>query len=508
VSARLDGIVIGAGANGLTAAATLGKAGRRILVLEARDAIGGLAGSIEFQPGFRGPGPLHDTGRLRPWVVRELGLEAHGLRLRARPEPLTAIDDSGGAVTLSGDLEQTAAALDRAAAGDGKAWRRYHADHAAILDLLRAFVDEPPVDLVHAESMGLWDLGRRALRVRRLGRRQMMEALRLPALSIRDALGEYFRGGLVQAALALPAVGGTWTAPRSPGSNLNLLLDRATSGPGVEGGGAALLAALERCARSCGVDLRTGAEVAAVLVDRGRVRGVRLAGGEAVEAPRVISSIHPASLLLDRLPLGALTWRTRRRVENFRSRGTTSQVLLALGGPPAFRGAGRPLPRVVLAPDLEAIERAFDPVKYRQVGRPVLEYHAVEGGAGGGGVVASVLVHFTPYHREPAWDEDARERLGDLVLEILEAHAPGIGARLQGRLVRTPRDLEAAYSLPGGHIHHGEHALDQLLVRPVPECCRYRTPVEGLWLCGGGSHPGGGLTCAPGGLAAKAILGE
>lgn len=506
MSARPDGIVIGAGANGLTAAAMLGKAGQRILVLEARDGIGGLAGSVEFQPGFHGPGPLHDTGRLRPWVVRELGLEDHGLRLRARPERLTAIDDAGGAVTLTADPEATAAALERAAPGDGDAWRRYHTDHAAILDVLRAFVDEPPVDLVHAESMGLWDLARRALRVRRLGRRQMMEALRLPALSIRDALGEYFRGGLVQAALAVPAVGGTWTAPRSPGSNLGLLLDRATAGPGVEGGGAALLGALERRARACGVELRTGAEVATVLVDRGRVRGVRLANGEEIEAPRVISSIHPASLLLDRLPLGALTWRTRRRLETFRSRGTTSQVLLALDGPPAFRGAEGPLRRVILAADLEAIEKAFDPVKYRQVGRPVLEYRTVEEGAVGGGVVASVLVHFTPYHREPPWDGDARERLGDQVVEMLEAHAPGTAARLQGRLVRTPRDLEAAYGLPGGHIHHGEHALDQILVRPVPECCRYRTPVEGLWLCGGGSHPGGGLTCAPGGLAAKAIL--
>lgn len=511
MSGGADVVVIGAGPNGLTAAARLSKAGLRVVVLEARGTIGGLAAGEEFHPGYRGPGPLHDAAGLRPAVVEELDLTSHGLRLRSEPPAVVAVDGDGAALRLGGGEEPTAVAIEQHSAGDGEAWRRYRAHLAPQREVLRQFLDEPPVDLIHAETMGIWELGRRALRLRRLGRRDMMELFRLPTMSVADGLGEWFRSDLLKAALALPAVAGTWMGPRSPGSNLNLLLAEAAAGTGVQGGAVAVVEALARCARAHGAEIRTGARVDGILLDGGAVRGVRLAEGEEVSARQVAASCHPARLLLDLLPPGSIPYRLEHRLARYRSRGTTAHVLLALSAPPEFRGWDGPVELARLAGSLDAIERAFDAVKYRRISeRPVLEVRiptacdpslAPEGHA-----VASILVHYAPYHREPEWDDAARDQLGDLVLDLLEAHAPGVRGSVVARQTLTPHDLEARYAIPGGHIHHGEHALDQILVRPVPECARYATPIRGLFLCGSGSHPGGGLTCAPGALAAAAML--
>jgi phytoene dehydrogenase-like protein len=346
------------------------------------------------------------------------------------------------------------------------------------------------------------------MRVRRLGRRDMMELLRLPPMCVADWLGEFFTSPLLKAALALPAVAGDFLGPWSPGSTAALLLTEAASGPGVEGGGSAIAAALERAARAAGVEIRTGARVRAIALDKGAVAGVELEGGERIAGGRIAASCHPRTVFLDLLPPGATAFRLRERIANFRSRGTTAQVLLAVQKEVAL-----PEQAAVarIAGHVDDIERAFDAAKHRRFpDAEVLEVAVPSASdsarAPAGASVVSALA-FAAYQIEGGWTDAARERLAGRVIEVLDRHLlPGIRDAVVGKAVLAPPDLEERYGLVGGNLHHGEHGLDQLLVRPIPECVGYRTPITGLFLCGSGSHPGGGLTCAPGLLAAEAML--
>ena len=512
MSAAYDVLVIGAGHNGLTAAGLLARRGRKVLVLERREVVGGMAAPEEFQPGYRSAGLLQDTAGVRPSVVRALELERHGLRVRDRPPDVLALGDDGSGVLLSGSVERAAREIAGRSPPDAERYARYRAFLGRVRRVVGRFFDEPPLNLVDLESAGRWEPIKHALRIRRLGSRDMLELLRLPPMCAADWLGEWFEDDLLKAALALPAISGTFLGPRSPGSNFNLLLREAAAGPGVEGDGPALIAALEKSVRDHGVEIRTGATVERVLLGRHSVEGVALAGGEEIRAVVVAASCDPKRLFLELLSPGSIARRLEHRIEKFRTRGTTAQVLLALNRP--LRFACRPEQPVELARtggDLIRLERAFDAVKYRKLpDEPVLEVHvptvSCPGLAPDGHEVASILVHFVPYDLEPGWDDEQQERLADRVVTILERHAPGVTAATVARQVLSPVDLEARYALTGGHVHHGEHALDQLLIRPAPECVGYRTPIPGLFLCGSGSHPGGGLTCAPGRLAARAIL--
>ncbi len=506
-----DAIIIGAGHNGLTTAALLARRGRRVLVLEQRDAIGGLASSDEFHPGYRGAGVHHDTTGIRRAVVQALGLERHGLRLRARRPEVLALGHEGRALLLDGNDERTARAIAQHVPADGERYLRYRAFIDRVRGVLERFLDEPPIDPTGLERRGLRDAMRGALRLRLLGKRDMLELLRLPAMCVADWLDEWFESDLLKASLALPALAGSFTGPRSPGSNLNLLLWEA-GGSGVIGGGPALVAALEAAARDAGAEIRSGARAEAIVLDGSGACGVRLRGGETIPAGLVAASCDPKRTLLELLPPFSITQRLEHRIRKLRTRGTTAHMLLALSAPPRF--AGLPERDVGFARtgnDLLSIERSFDAVKYRRVSdEPVLDIHVPTVDAPqlapAGHAVVSVLVHCVPYDRDPPWDRGARERLSDSVLSILERHAPGVSSTLVASAISTPRELETRYGVSGGHTHHGEHALDQRLLRPAPGCIRYGTPVAGLFLCGSGSHPGGGLTCAPGALAAAAIL--
>jgi phytoene dehydrogenase-like protein len=228
----------------------------------------------------------------------------------------------------------------------------------------------------------------------------------------------------------------------------------------------------------------------------------------------VAASCDPKHLFLELLPAGAIPYRLEHRVRTWRTRGTTAQVLLAVAGPVRFAAAPNdPIEFARTGGSLVAIERAFDAVKYRRFSEmPILDIQVPTVSAPelapAGHSVVSILVHFAPYELEGGWDEAKRKALGDRVVAILEKHAPGIGAKIVGGDVLSPAEIETRYGTAGGHIHHGEHALDQILIRPAPECVGYRTPLAGLYMCGSGSHPGGGLTCRPGALAAGAILGR
>jgi len=512
VSPAIDLIVIGSGVNGLTTAARVARAGRSVLVLERRAVAGGLAAAEEFHPGYRSPGFFQDTGGLRPAVVSGLGLVGHGLEMRSEPAPILALGGKGGAILLHADPDRAAPEIAAHSAADASRYAGFRAFLAGIRPLLADFIDRPPLNLIEIDSESPWELMRRGLGIRRLGAKRMMELLRLPPMAVADWLGEWFECGLLKAALALPSVAGAYMGPRSPQSAMNLLLHEGAAGPGVVGGSQALAAALEKCAGASGARIRTGARVERLLVGSKGVEGVRLAGGEEIRAAGVAAACDPKQLFLDLLPTGALPGRVIEKIRAFRTRGTTAQVLLAMSRPLRFAARQEvPVELARIGRDLDHLEKAFDAVKYRRWSEdPVLEVQAASAVSGrlapAGHDAVSILVHHAPYDLEGGWDAETAERLAELVLSRLEEHAPGIRSAVVARAVRSPADLEALYGLTGGHVHHGEYALDQLLVRPIPECVGYRSPLAGLHLCGSGSHPGGGLTCAPGWLAAAEIL--
>jgi len=512
MSRSFDAVIIGAGHNGLTAAGLIAKRGRRVLVVERRDRIGGMAASEEFHAGFRSAGLLHDSSGVRQRVVDALDLTRHGLVTTAGRPDVLALTPGGGAIPLYGDEGRTVAALQTALPDDAPRYHGYRAVLARLRPVLRDFLDRPAIDLTEIETMSAWEALTRAIGVRRLGKRDMMELLRLPPMCVEDWLAEWFASGPLRAALALPAVAGSFLGPRSPGSNFNLLLHEAGSGRAVTKGGPMLIAALERAARHHGAEIQVGAPVARILAGTSGAEGVVLESGEEIRARVVAASCDPSQVFLRLLPPGIIPSALEHKVTKIRTRGTTAQVLLAVRGPVRFRGAADASWEFArLCGDVEDLERAFDPVKYRALPeRPALDVHVpteVDADlAPAGDSVVSVLAHFVPYDLDGGWNAAAKDLLAKRVIGLLEEHVSGLSGRIAGLHVSSPVDLEARYGMTGGNIHHIDHGLDQRMIRPAPGCCRYETPVRGLILCGSGSHPGGGLTCAPGSMAARTLL--
>lgn len=507
---RFDVVIVGAGANGLTTAALLARRGRRVIVLERLEQAGGRGAAEEFHPGYRSGGLLQDASTLRASVVRDLELGRHGLSVTPGRSRVLAWAETGGPLLLGRTTEETVANLGSLSGNEARNYAAYRRGIERLAPVLRAFLERPPLDLVRPESNSLAVLARRALQIRRLGASDTMELLRIPPMCVADWLGEWFGSEPLKAALAVPAISGSYAGPWSPATAFNLLLWEVAAGSAVEGGPSAVVEALERAARASGAEIRTGASVAGITLNGDAASGVRLNDGETIEARRVALAGDVKRGLLDLLPPGAIPHRLRRRIENYRSRGTTAALDLAVAAGVQFEGGeGAALART--GGSLDDLERAFDPVKYRALPEtPLLEIHlptlqrpelAPEGCS-----VVSVLVHFVPYELDGGWSDERRQILEERALARLERALPGLTKTVVGRRLRVPADLERQYALSGGQIHGGEQSLDQLLVRPAPECFRYSTPVPDLFLCGSGSHPGGGLSCGPGALAADAIL--
>ncbi|MEJ2169801.1 MAG: NAD(P)/FAD-dependent oxidoreductase [Desulfobacterales bacterium] len=504
-----DAIIIGAGHNGLTAAALLAKQGRNVLILERRCIIGGLAAGEEFHPGYHTVGLLHDVSQIRARVVRALNLKSHGLQILSQRPAGLALDPGGRGILLGNKDRQTAKEIGFYSPEDAGRYLKYRKFIKRVAGVVNRIFDKPPA--APTDHRMLWHLFKTGFALRRLGKTTMFKLLGAAPMSAADWLDQWFETGCLKCGLANAGLGGSFAGPRSPGSAFNLLLWECAARHHIRSGPQALIDALEKAAKSYGVEIKTESEVSEIEVFEGRVRGVVLKKGERIPAAVVAASCDPRHTFLDLVPGHQIESRLKRRIQHIRGTGSTAKVNLALDTQLQFSGrAGEKIAFARTGRTLDQIEKAFDACKNgRYAADPILDIHVASASdpdlAPPGHSVVSILVHFVPYDLRPQWDRDQIEKLGDSVVAALEQYAPGVSNAIVARQVLSPVDLEARYGLKRGHIFHGEHALDQLILRPSPECARYHTPIEGLYLCGSGSHPGGGITCAPGALAASAV---
>ena len=528
MQADYDAIVIGAGHNGLTAAAYLARGGLRVLVLEARDLVGGAA-VTETLGGVRVPALAHTVGRLRPSVARELELAKHGLALVAPEVRVFAPQPDGRAVTLWADLGRTVDALRAWSDDDATTYVEYDRSVRSLSKFLADLGDEAPPE-IKAPSFGDALLGLRLGRAfRGLGKDDGRTILRVLAMAAADFVAESFSTEAIRATLAWRGVRYTAMGPWSAGTTQVLLADAAGNDGGAagetvfaKGGPSALSEALASAARAAGAEIRTGAKVVAVTTADGAVTGVALASGEVIAAGAVVSGLDPKQLLtklLDPVTVGpSMRW----RAGNIRTPGSVAKVNLVLDGLPDFPAAGGDARLLrgriqVGTTSIDAMEHAFDASKYGRIAdEPVLEATipslvdpSLVAGAPDGTHVMSVLMQWMPTAPPEGDWASQREAVGDLAVRTLETVAPGLGVRVTARQVLTPADLETEYGLTGGHPLHAEPALDSFFLwRPLLGWARYRMPVEGLYLAGSGAHPGGGVTGAPGRNAAAEIIAD
>jgi phytoene dehydrogenase-like protein len=513
-----DCIVIGGGHNGLVCAAYLARSGRSVLVLEAADQVGGAAITREFAPGFRVSACAHLLHLMPGSLIRDLKLDACGLQLAATRTPTTAIAPDAPPLPID---PQDLTGLAARSSADAAAFPGYHARLRRLAEALNPVLESAPPRLGTQSWHDRLSWLQIGWRIRRLGRRDMRELLRIGGMCVQDLLDEHFETPLLKGALAFDAVLGTHAGPRSPGSVFPLLYRMAAEARGGSalaqplGGLGALSDALARAARSAGAAIRTGAAVERILVRDDRAAGVLLNCGEQISAHNVISNADPKTTFLQLLGGEYLDAGFVRRIAHLRARGVTAKLHLALNRLPQFTGLNQSaLPgRLLLAPSLDYIERAFNHAKYGEFSpAPIVELTVPTVSdpslAPAGRHVLSAVVQYAPYDGAAGWQHE-RARFADLIIDALERCAPGLRSTVEACELLAPPDIEREFRISGGHWHHAELALDQFfIVRPVPGATQYRTPVGGLYLCGAGCHPGGGVMGIAGRNAARQLIRE
>ena len=511
---RYDAIIVGGGHNGLVCATYLARAGRSVLVLEASGQLGGAAATREFAPGFKVSACAHLLHLMPAALMKELNLGAHGLKFAGAALPSTALSTDGAHLALG------ASAGAQLSAADATAYLEWQRLVRQLSGVLHPVLNAPPPRLgtdAWGDRRSLLGLG---WRMRRLGRRDMRELLRIGLMNVHDLLEDRFAHPLLKGALALDAVLGTNYGPRSPGSVLSLLY-RFAACSGTEslaqpqGGLGAFSAALGRAATAAGAEVLTATPVERILVKDDRASGVALASGEQVSAGAVISNADPKTTFLDLLGTEYLDAGFVRRVTHLRTRGITAKLHLALERLPQFPGveAAALRGRLLVAPNADYIERAYNHAKYEEYSQaPMLEVTlptlADPALAPAGKHVASIVVQYAPYALKEGW-ASGRQRFTDIVIETLAAYAPDLRQCVRAAELVTPVDIEREFRISGGHWHHAELAFDQFfMVRPVPGATQYQTPLPGLYLCGAGCHPGGGVMGLAGRNAARQVMSQ
>jgi len=519
-----DVIVIGAGHNGLTHAAYLARAGRRVLVLERRPVVGGAAVTEEVFPGFHFSELSYVVSLLRPEIIRELDLPRHGLQILPLDGTFTPMPD-GNYLWRTDDASHTRREIARHSIADSEAYGDYGRLMVELARFVKPMLEIEPIDPWAFRPRDVRPALSLARRFTRLPAARRHVLLQLMTMSAVDFLDQWFETDVLKATMSASGVIGTHLGVRSPGTAYVLLhhymgeIDGAFRSWGfARGGTGAISNAIAGAAREAGAEIRTDAPVRHITVHDGRATGVTLESGESIAAPVVSSSTDPRRTFLGLLGADHLPPEFAADLRRYRYRGSSAKVNLALGGLPDFRsrpGNGPHLRGAIsISPGVDYMEHAYDDSKYGRFSRrpyldiviPTLTDPSL---APPGRHVMSCFVQYAPYHlRSSTWDAE-REALGDAVIDTIAEHAPNIRDIILHRQVLTPLDLEREFGLTEGNIFHGELSLDQLFfLRPVPGWARYRSPVRGLFLCGSGAHPGGGIMAAPGRNAARAVLAD
>lgn len=522
---QFDAIIIGAGHNGLVAGFYLARAGLRVCLLERLDIVGGCAVTEEFVPGFRNSVASYTVSLLQPKVIRDMRLHDRGYQVVERPISNFLPLDDGRYLKVGGGLERTQAEFARFSHKDAAALPAYWAMLDDVADVLRALALQAPPE-AGGGVQSLLRLLRQAGPVSRLSVDRQRDLLGLFTRSARDVLDDWFDSDPVKAVFGFDAVVGHYASPDAPGSAYVLLHHVFGEVNGQKGawghslgGMGAITTAMAEAAREAGAEIRLESPVARVLVDGGRVAGVRLSGGAELHAPIVLSNLGPKPLFERLLDPADIPPDVRRRMAAFRVGSGTLRMNVALSALPRFQA----LPDegehhrsgIILAPSLDYMDRAFTDAKaFGWSRQPIVEMlipSTVDSSlAPDGAHVASLFCQqFAPtLAGGQSWAE-CEEAAADTVFETVERFAPGFRKLVVGRQILSPGGLEARFGLAGGDIFHGKMTLDQLWgARPTLGMGAYRGPIKGLYLCGAGSHPGGGVTGAPGHNAARAVLAD
>jgi phytoene dehydrogenase-like protein len=518
-----DAIVIGGGHNGLVNAAYLARAGRRVLVLEARDRVGGAAVTEEVFPGFKFSVFSYVVSLLRPEIIRDLDLPSHGLHVLPLESTVTPMLN-GDYLGQWGDHDQSRRELYRHSPRDADAYDEYgrlmyHMAHA--VKPILAMVPPDPTSLSPRDLLGMLRFGKH---MRGLGAGKFNALHKLMTMSAADFLDEWFETDVLKATKSASGIIGTFLGPRSPGTAYVLLHHYMGELDGVfrawgfaKGGTGSISEAIASAARGFGAEIRTSAKVARVRVHGERATGVVLENGDEIGASVVVSGLDPRRTFLQLLEPKDLPQDFAASIRRFKFRGSSGKVNLALSELPNFTclpGNGAHLRGAMsISPSMDWVEHAYDDAKYGEFSRRpymdiVIPSLIDPGMAPPGKHVMSIFVQYAPYALNGGWTDAKREAFGDTVIDTIAQFAPNIRSAILHRQVITPADIERITGLSEGNIFQGELALQQLFFfRPAHSWARYRTPVRGYYQCGSGTHPGGGIMGASGRLAALEILG-
>ena len=517
-----DAIVIGGGHNGLVHAAYLARAGRRVLVLERRHVLGGAAVTEEVFPGFHVSVCSYVVSLLRPQIIRELDLARHGFEVLPLDGTFTPMPN-GNYLWRVNDHGRTRREILRHSRLDAEAYDEYGRAMIDMARFVKPTLDRRAPDPLSLSPADLRDLLRLGRRFQSMSSESRYRLVQLMTMSAADFLDQWFETDVLKATMSASGIIGTFQGVRSPGTAYVLLhhymgeIDGAFRSWGfAKGGTGAISNAIAAAAREAGVEIRTEAPIAKILVREGRTRGVVLANGDEIEAGIVSSSVDPRLTFMRMLGEEHLPPEFVDGVSRYKFRGSSGKVNMALDGLPNFTclpGEGHHLRGAIsISPGIDYMERAYDDAKYGRYSRqpyidiviPSLTDPSI---APPGKHVMSCFVQYAPYHlAESNWDAQ-REAFGDTVVNTIAQYAPNFKDLILHRQVVTPLDLERDWGLSEGNIFQGELSLEQLFfLRPVPGWASYRTPVKGLYMCGSATHPGGGIMGAPGRNAAHAVL--
>ena len=521
---RFDAVVIGGGHNGLTTAAYLARAGKKVVVLEKRHVLGGAATTEEVFPGFRFSVASYVVSLLRPEIIRELELPKHGLEILPLDGTFTPLDDDY--LWRVNDHGKTMRELRRWSKNDAEAYEEYGQLMVDMARFIKPILSVVPPDPGTVRPMQWLPLVGLAKKFRDLPETHQAVFVQLMTMSAADFLDQWFETDPLKATMSASGIIGTFQGVRSPGTAYVLLhhymgeIDGAFRAWGIPRGGTGGVSnAIASAARAAGVEIRLEAPVDHISVEGDRATGVVLASGEEVAARTVLSSVDAHQTFLRLLRPGHLPTEFEEEVRRYKFRGSSGKVNLALDALPSFTcmpGVGEHLRGAIsFSPAVDYMERAYDDAKYGRFSRrpyidmiiPTLVDPSM---APPGKHVMSCFVQYAPYHlAEGEWDDAAREAFGETVIDTIAERAPNIRDIILHKQVLTPLDIEQQFGLTEGNIFQGELSLEQLFFnRPVPGWARYRTPIKDLWMCGSATHPGGGIMGAPGRIAALELLGS